>query len=89
MFGTPSVLEGDRRVMQDVFRQTLRLCLPSQMVVERDPHKSGTGRPAASVWGQPHYPESGSVPGCRDVSVYSLQHRGVHTQPESPSAVCL
>ena len=63
--------------------------LPSQMVIEWDSHKSGPGSPAASVRGQPHYKQSGPLPGCRDVPVYGVQHCRSHSQQESKSAVCL
>lgn len=63
--------------------------LPSQMVIEWDSHKSGLGSPAASVRGQPHYKQSGPLPGCGDVSVYGLQHCRSCPQQEGQSAVCL
>lgn len=59
------------------------------MVAEWDSHKSGPGSPAASVWGQPHYKQSGPLPGRGDVPVHGVQHGGSYSEQESQSAVCL
>lgn len=80
---------GWLKELDSVFCQGLMVSLPSQMVIEWDSHKSGPGSPAASVWGQPHYKQSGSLPGRRDVPVYGVQHGRRYPQQESKSAVCL
>lgn len=69
--------------------QGLMVSLPSQMVTEWDSHKSGPGSPTASVWGQPHYKQSGPLPGCRDVPVHGVQHSRNYPQQESKPAVRL
>lgn len=81
----PLLEESDR----EPFCRGLMACLPSQMVAEWDSHKSGTGSPAASVWGQPHYKQSGPLPGCGDVPVHGVQHGGSYSEQESQSSVCL
>lgn len=80
---------GCEKKMDHAFCRLLMMCLPSQMVTKRDSHKSGPGSSEASVWGQPHYRQSGPLPGCRDVSVYGLQHCRSYTEQESKSTVCL
>lgn len=78
-----------RKELDGVCCQGLMVSLPPQMVIEWDSHKSGPGSSAASVWGQPHYKQSGPPPGCRDVPVYGVQHGWSYPQQESKSAVCL
>lgn len=74
---------------ESTFCQGLMVSLPSQMVIEWDFHKSGPGSPAASVWGQPHYKQSGSLPGRGDVPVHGRQHRRSDRQQEGATTVCL
>lgn len=69
-----------RKELDGVFCQGLMVSLPPQMVIEWDSHKSGPGSSAASVWGQPHYKQSGPPPGCRDVPVYGVQHGWSYSQ---------